>query len=430
MSHVVIKFSSPTERMSYGADLLFRVCLGLEVRWNEPNDVDHSSDSYTICYGPNSISCPIHSISFSQDEQAQSAGVKWVEYSGYKFPCEVLGLKDLQFDPLAAVVFCACRWEEIVSNEKDEHDRYIGSNSSAHKHGMLSSPLLEILASLLAKELGVEDIPSEKDYEFIPTIDIDIAYAYRGRGVLHSIGAGLRDLLLLRFQNLTKRFQVVVRGETDPYDTYKWLIDIHKGNNLPSRCFVLRAEKKSPYDVGLDPREVDVLISSLEENWTVCWHPSYASTKKDSLIFNREKNEFPSPTDVVRTHFLRGNTEIWSKLVEQGITHDYSMGYSDLPGFRAGMSRPFPAFDLHLNEPMPLIIHPVAVMDSTLKSYMKLTPDEAIQVVSEISDSVKKVGGTMVTLWHNTSVSDFGIWKGWQRVYVDVLNRCLPCSHE
>jgi len=429
MSQVVIKFSSPTERMRYGADLVFRVCLGLEVIWEDSDDATNSNDSYTICLGLKSISCPIHSISFSQDEQALSARVKWVESNGNKFPCEVLGLYDLQYDPLAAAVFSACRWEETHSDERDEHGRYRAINSSAHEHGMLSRPLVENMANALAVELGVEDIPSEKDYQFIPTIDIDIAYAFKGRSAVHSVAASFRDLLLFRFQTFTKRFKMLFMGATDPYDTYNWLSDLHQSNSLPSRCFVLRAERSRPYDVGLAPSQVDVLIDSLLKNWTVGWHPSYAATGNDN-VFSAEKNKFPCDTYEVRTHFLRGNTDIWPQLVESGVTHDYSMGYADLPGFRAGMSRPYPAFDLSKNEPLPLIIHPIAVMDSTLKSYMNLTPEEAVEIVSDISDAVKKVGGTMVTLWHNTSVSDYGIWKGWRDVYIDVLNRCLTCSHD
>ena len=430
MNQIVIKYSDPTERMRYGADLVFRVCLGLEVSWENCEEAENTEVSYIITYKSQSISCPIHSISFSQDEQALSSGVKWVESNGHKFPCEVLGLNDLQYDPLAVAIFSACRWEETMINERDEHGRYSGVNSSAHEHGMLSTPLVENMAHVLAEVLGVENIPSEKDYEYIPTIDIDIAYAFRGRSGLHNLAASLRDLVLFRFQNCIMRFKVLVIGHEDPYDSFKWLSDLHQSNSLPSRCFVLRADKIRPYDMGLKPVEVDVLIESLVVNWTVCWHPSYSATGNDSEVFSAEKNQFPCVSDEVRTHFLRGNTEIWPQLVENGITHDYSMGYPDLPGFRAGMSRPYPAFDLAKNKPLPLIIHPVAVMDSSLKSYMKLTPEEAIQVVGEISDSVKKVGGTMVTLWHNTSVSDFGIWKGWQVVYVQVLKRCLPCGHE
>jgi hypothetical protein len=65
-------------------------------------------------------------------------------------------------------------------------------------------------------------------------------------------------------------------------------------------------------------------------------------------------------------------------------------------------------------------------MDSTLKSYLGLDAENSVKIVGEMSDAVRQVGGVMVTVWHNTSVSDHGVWKGWQSVYEDVVHRCLP----
>jgi hypothetical protein len=117
---------------------------------------------------------------------------------------------------------------------------------------------------------------------------------------------------------------------------------------------------------------------------------------------------------------------MWREFQDAQIYHDYSMGYADEPGFRAGMSRPFPAFDIEKNEPMELVIHPFAIMDSTLKSYLNLNYEQSLDLVSELSDAVREVGGVMITVWHNTSVSNHGIWEGWQSLYEDVVRRCLP----
>ena len=102
------------------------------------------------------------------------------------------------------------------------------------------------------------------------------------------------------------------------------------------------------------------------------------------------------------------------------------MGYADQPGFRAGMSRPFPAYDIEMDTPLELVIHPFAVMDSTLKSYLNLDCEQSLLLVAELSDAVREVGGVMMTVWHNTSVSNHGIWEGWQILYEDVVRRCLP----
>jgi len=61
-----------------------------------------------------------------------------------------------------------------------------------------------------------------------------------------------------------------------------------------------------------------------------------------------------------------------------------------------------------------------------LKSYLNLNYDQSLDLVSELSDAVREVGGVMITVWHNTSVSNHGIWEGWQSLYQDVVRRCLP----
>ena len=49
----------------------------------------------------------------------------------------------------------------------------------------------------------------------------------------------------------------------------------------------------------------------------------------------------------VRTHFLRGQSGAWWRLVESmGIEHDMSLGWARDVGFRSGISRPFQAYDL------------------------------------------------------------------------------------
>ena len=63
-------------------------------------------------------------------------------------------------------------------------------------------------------------------------------------------------------------------------------------------------------------------------------------------------------------------------------------------------------------------------MDSTLKSYSSLSPQQARSEVKSINDTVRRFNGTMYTIWHNTSVSDYGEWKGWREVYEKVIEIC------
>jgi hypothetical protein len=97
------------------------------------------------------------------------------------------------------------------------------------------------------------------------------------------------------------------------------------------------------------------------------------------------------------------------------------MGFSDDVGFRAGTSQSFFWFDLSKNESTQLKIFPFAAMDVTLKNYLKLSPEAAIETLENLKNEVQKVNGTFTTLWHNSSLSESDDWKNWRNVYEKIV---------
>ena len=408
MPSVELAYTKPTPRMRYGAKLLFEFCLGVSHTWVRGSE----DDSVVITCGDKSITTPLHAISFSQDEQALSSGVK--------FPCEVLGVCDLDYDPFASAIFMAARWDEVYREEKlekDEHNRFVGVDCS--------KPVVELIAVDLAKRLGISlDLTR---YSYQPTIDVDVAYAFKGRGVLRVFLASLKDFVLLRWGRFALRRKVLIGNEEDPYDTYSWLEKLHEKHGLKSLAFIWSGVNSGSYDVGLSRNVIAKLIRSLSK-WEVRWHPSHLAfdslNSDDSDYFFLEKEMFPGNSSEIRSHYLRCDSRHWFKLFVSDIKADYSLGYADTPGFRSGMCRPYPAFDLKRDRDLPLTLYPVVVMDSTLKSYMGLTPQEGVELVRDLNNEVRSVGGQMITLFHNTSVSDFEEWTGWREAYEEIVDLC------
>jgi hypothetical protein len=56
-------------------------------------------------------------------------------------------------------------------------------------------------------------------------------------------------------------------------------------------------------------------------------------------------------------------------------------------------------------------------MDVTAKNYMKLNPDEAIDVGRTLKELVFIFGGTFTFIVHNESLSEAEGWGGWKRVF-------------
>jgi hypothetical protein len=104
-----------------------------------------------------------------------------------------------------------------------------------------------------------------------------------------------------------------------------------------------------------------------------------------------------------------------------GICEDFSMGYHDEPGFRAGISRPFYFYNINTESVTEMKVFPFQVMDATLMQYKKLGPMVAADLISKIMGEVKRAGGTFISIWHNTSLLDNRAWHPWREVFESVL---------
>jgi hypothetical protein len=108
-----------------------------------------------------------------------------------------------------------------------------------------------------------------------------------------------------------------------------------------------------------------------------------------------------------RFHYLRiFLPDSYRYILEAGITEDYSMGYPEEPGFRAGISRPFYFYDLREEKRTGLKIYPFQVMDSTLFTHKLLDADAARERITRLMDETRKAGGFFISIWHNTSLLD------------------------
>lgn len=105
-----------------------------------------------------------------------------------------------------------------------------------------------------------------------------------------------------------------------------------------------------------------------------------------------------------------------------GIIEDYTIGWAELPGFRAGTCTPFLFYDIGEERISSLRLFPFQLMDGTLCDYMKLSAAEAAEESMKIITKVQNVRGTLITLWHNESFSESGRWKNWRNVYNEVIN--------
>jgi hypothetical protein len=60
-------------------------------------------------------------------------------------------------------------------------------------------------------------------------------------------------------------------------------------------------------------------------------------------------------------------------------------------------------------------------MDVALKNSLKLSPQKAFEEIKQMTDYVKQIGGEMISIWHNESLSNKREWFGWRDVYEKII---------
>ncbi|MFO8088087.1 MAG: polysaccharide deacetylase family protein [Bacteroidales bacterium] len=431
---MVIVFSEQiTVRMKYVFSLVFKEFMGLEVSFTSNAETFYLSSHPRINYSANKITdneihIAPHGLLFEMG--VKDKDVDFVEYKGLQCPFKVYG-KDLDypFDLFAATFFLVSRYEEYLPYKKDEHGRFPVYESMAYKKGFLQFPVVDQwaldLKRRIQQQFDFNDF-QEIQFQFIPTIDIDVAYAYKLRGLIRTSGGFVTSLLQLKLQDFFQRARVLLGVEKDPFDTYNYQLTLHKKYHLRAIYFILFAD----YDVN--DKNINVLnqkfhslIKSLGDYGDIGIHPSYNSFDKP----NKMKKEIERLSKIInkevirsRQHFLRMNLPAtYNHLDHNEIKEDYTMGYARHVGFRASISRPYFFYNLEMEMPTYLKIYPFVVMDGTLKDYMQLTPQQAEDTVKSLISRVKAVNGVFVSLWHNHSLSGQGQWEGWRRVYEYML---------
>ena len=172
------------------------------------------------------------------------------------------------------------------------------------------------------------------------------------------------------------------------------------------------------------------LIKTLARDHNVGIHPGY-DTWKDEYLLNQEINRLSEiisrPVIHSRQHYLRFSIpDTYKKLVENGIRQEYSMGYADAPGFRAGTSMPFAWFDMSKNKVTELIIHPFCAMDVTFSRYQKASLNETLSMLKELMVQIQQTNGIFHMLWHNETLSERGSWIGWSKLWDQILYSLAP----
>ncbi len=429
-----------TNRLRYIFEFLLEDILRVPVLITDDLHEFNGSSFPKINYSLLPLDCSLkmspHPILFQHDINFQS--LEAVPFNNEVYFFQSSADSFLPFDPFAASFYLVSRYEEYLMRELDEHNRYPSHRSVLYQNHLLHKPVVNQWAYIVAEKIkqhyaGFEYQPPH--FNFRSTIDIDNAWAYKNKSWLRTAGALAKGVLKGSRQQNEERLQVLRGEKEDPYETYDFIRQLYHGQNELLHFFILLS-KTSKYDRNISPgnEQLRQLIRDLSEDYELGIHPSYRSTKNKREL-RREIKMLESITRKKvrssRQHFLRLELPTtYRRLIKAGIHHDYTLGYADQVGFRAGTSSAFWFYDLKKDTPTKLRIHPFQFMDVALKNHLKLSPDEAWVIIGKMMQEIRNYGGTFISLWHNESLCDQGEWDGWRKVFEQMTKQAIKYKDE
>jgi hypothetical protein len=420
-----------SDRSKYIFELLLKDIIGVSFEFTENREDYLNHKGPRFCYGKMTLKGELNfkSVDLLFEKSVKDQVLDYFEWEGLPCIYKVYSESALPFDPFAASFYLVSRYEEYLPFANDRFGRFSASESLAQQKGFLEKPVVNIWAMKI-KEVLIMHFPQlsfiKRHYRYIPTYDIDSAYAYKHKGALRTLGGFYRSLKNKDRDEFNERLNVLLNRQKDPFDTFELMRSYQEKYNIKPKYFFLVGEyDEFDKNISIDVLSFQKLIKSISDYAEIGLHPSFASNNDFSCL----KQELYSLSDLInrevkisRQHFLKLSfPQTYQRLLELEIEEDYTMGYASDVGFRASICTPFFFYDLDYERKTSLKVFPFAIMDVSLNLYLKLSPEEAIDKSKKVIDEVKAVNGMMITLWHNQNLINSNKWNGWQGVYEAIL---------
>ncbi|WP_344925612.1 polysaccharide deacetylase family protein [Aquimarina addita] len=420
-----------TPRVSYTFKQICKRILGLDIDFTSKIESFIAHDGPKFSYGKQPLGKELYfqSVELLFEHGFNEVDIQvtsWGEVSCF-FPVKHPEAA-LPFDVFAASFYLLTRYEEYLPHVKDEMGRFIATESIAYIHDFLQEPVVDIWA-LSFKKILLEKYPDiqflKKTFRMLPIVTVSQTFAYRKKGILRSIGGGVRDVLKLRLHEVTNRIKVVIGVKKDPYDTFDFIIDLQKKKKRTCAVlFGLGDYSNTEINISHSAPANREVIKHVSDYMDVGLKVSYDAIT-DLIQLKEEKKRIENivnrQLEISLCSFYKIKLpEAYRNFVELEIKEDFSMAYPEHAGFRAGTCTPFMFYDLDYEVQTPLIIYspccnPLSFTTNKNESEIK---KELLAYVSKI----KKVDGVFIPFFSNGLFSELNNQQFWKSIFEFIWN--------
>ncbi|MFC3561592.1 DUF7033 domain-containing protein [Pedobacter jamesrossensis] len=411
--HIIIFSPLLTPRIKYIFNFIFKDILRAEVEFTGNSEFFIQSEHAKISYADRPLGDELFfkNTALLLSNKVEEPKLKTISFGDYivPFPVEESALP---FDVFAASFFIISRYEEYLHKEKPG-DNFEAKNSFQYKWKILKRPIIDEWA-LILKNMIKKKNPSFKFFEkkFVnqPTINLTLR---------PDVPAGFLPKTKFIFSSVFNKKQKYLSTLFDDFtglgtDNKKVItsLDILKIQPIYFINFIEDDKNRLAYEKSkllLRGKQIGLLKPCSDKETSTF-------LKKDLIKLGKLQN---SPVNLISQQLEALKLPAcYLNLVSTGITSDYSMGYANQVGFRAGTCTPFSWYDLELEKVTPLNVKSYSISDTAIH-YLNIT--DATQTISNFIDAVKLVDGHFYTCWHLKNLSENVKFKKWKAIFNEML---------
>ncbi|QSS97764.1 DUF7033 domain-containing protein [Psychroflexus sp. ALD_RP9] len=373
---ILVYVPQNTSRLHYIFDQICGELLGFKVKFTSKVENFIAFQGVKFSYAKNRLGNEVFIQQFGLLEEQGISDVSIIveTWEDLDVPCffRVSNDSDLPFDIFSASFYLLSRYEEYQPHVKNEFSCYPFEESLAYQKQFLHLPVVEIWAAqfkaILSKKFNLQATTSK--YSLQLNIAIAEAFAYNHRGFVRLVGASFRDIFNLKFKSIYYRIKSILRLSKDPYDVYDELILFSRKHHISTHFFFqLSNYTRNSKSISHHKRIYHKLIKSMGDYSQLGILPGYEAIH-DIKILGKEKKRWQAivnrnlNSSLIKNYGINFPTT-FEYLNKLEIQRDFSMGYPNQLGYRAGTATPFYFYDLSLEQVSKLKLIPY-VMNSKL----------------------------------------------------------------
>ncbi|UZH54311.1 polysaccharide deacetylase family protein [Salinimicrobium tongyeongense] len=403
-----------TPRITYVFKHVCTQILGLPVGFTSKIEEFVAHEGMKLSYGKQSLANEvfIQNVDLLLEQGMNDLEVKVHDWDGVPCFFAVGETSSIPFDIFAASFYLLSRYEEYLPHVKDKEGRFQASESLAYQEGFLEKPVIDIWAQkfrqVLSNKFPNQKFPKRK-FTTQTIVAVTEAYCYKKKGIVRVVLGLLLDLIRFKPKYVLHRLQVMTRMKKDPYDIYTKVIQFLKKYRVPMK-FMFQVSDFSTYDRNINHNRLELqsLIKSVADYAEVGLQPGFYANQKFAVLKEEKKrleDIIKRPVkSAINNHYNLLLPDTYNHMVELEFQKDFSMGYPEALGLRAGTCTPFLFYDLNFEITTPLLVQPYAINS---EAFGKLKENEIEYKVLEIKRQISMVEGRLISVFTNKDFSEY-----------------------